>query len=440
MRLTLLYGALFLATGAALVGTIYALLAGGVIVQQQGTLASGGPLTAQPGEAGPALALLGAEAAGGPSLHIRFNGTSGAVPVIISGTGGQDAPISQRRLAALQRDAVQLASGKLSLRRRQVIYEQLTRLGSSFLAVQLESQHRSDLSSLFEISLVVLGAMALLSIWLGWLISGRALRPLRTMTTRAQQISEHNLHERLALDGPDDELRELGDTFDGLLARLERAFEAQSRFVANASHELRTPLTVERAMLEVALADPDADTRSLREVCERVIALGEEQERLIEALLTLARSERGLERRETVDLSAVVARQVADWRARSPLTIDAEIEPAVLHGDRRLIERLVANLLDNAVRHNLAGGWVHVAVHSAPARLVVTNSGAAIASSDAERLLEPFRRAGGERTGQRDGHGLGLSIVAAIAEAHGGEVRVQALPEGGLEIEVSFGG
>jgi signal transduction histidine kinase len=279
---------------------------------------------------------------------------------------------------------------------------------------------------------------AVASIGLGWLVAGRVLRPLRTMTHRARLISERNLHERLALDGPDGELRELGDTFDGLLGRLERAFDAQRRFVANASHELRTPLTVERAMLEVALADPDADAASLRRVCERVIASGEEQERLIEALLMLARSDRGLEQRESLDLAQLAGNLIA--AGADARRIEASLAPAPLRGDRRLIERLVGNLLENATAHNVPEGWIRVETgeRNGRARLRVANSGAPIAADQAVGLLEPFRRLAADRTSRRDGHGLGLSIVAAIAEAHGAVVAVQAPPEGGLDVAVEF--
>src|SRR5947207_2460384 len=194
--------------------------------------------------------------------------------------------------------------------------------------------------------------MAILSIWLGWVIAGRALRPLRTITNAAREISASNLHRRLALEGPDDELKQLGTTFDGLLARLETSFDAQRQFVANASHELRTPLTLERTLLEVALADPNATVGSLRAVCDKVLAVGDQQERLIEALLTLSRSQRGLDRREPVDLAAVVARcvQAID---HDGLELAVALQSAEAKGDERLVERLAANLMETAVRHNV---------------------------------------------------------------------------------------
>jgi signal transduction histidine kinase len=278
---------------------------------------------------------------------------------------------------------------------------------------------------------------------LGWLLAGRVLRPLQTITTAARELSASSLHERLALAGPDDELRELGDTFDELLARLEASFESQRQFVANASHELRTPLTLERAILEVTLADPNASSASLRAACERVLAIGEQQERMIDALLALARSERGLERREPLLLDALTGEVLDERReeiARRGLRLDAKLERAPATGDHRLIERLVANLLDNAIRHNVADGWVAVttAAEAGDAVLAVANSGPVIAPEEVERLLQPFRGLGADRVGRREGHGLGLSIVAAVATAHGATLRVHAQPDGGLRAEVRF--
>jgi signal transduction histidine kinase len=286
--------------------------------------------------------------------------------------------------------------------------------------------------------MLALGIMALGAVLLGWLMAGRALRPLRTMTAATRQISEENLHERLALTGPDDELKELGDTIDGLLARLQAAFDAQRRFVANASHELRTPLTLERAMIEVALADPHADAGSLRAVCERVLAAGAEQERVIEALLTLARSQRGLEERRPFDLAAVVEAALADLGPEP--RVEATLEPAATSGDQRLVERLVVNLLDNAVHHNVCGGWVRVrtSVEGERALLRVENSGPVVPADEVANLVEPFRRATADRSSHDGGLGLGLSIAAAIATAHDAALDVRARPEGGLDVRVGL--
>jgi signal transduction histidine kinase len=258
------------------------------------------------------------------------------------------------------------------------------------------------------------------------------------MTAATRQISEENLHERLALSGPNDELKELGDTIDGLLARLEAAFDAQRRFVANASHELRTPLTLERAMIEVALADPNADAESLRAVCERVLAAGAEQERVIEALLTLARSQRGLEERRPFDLAAVAEAALADLGPEP--RVEAMLESAATSGDQRLVERLVVNLLDNAVRHNVRDGWVRVRtrVEGERALLRVENTGPVVPADEVASLVEPFRRAAPERASHGGGLGLGLSIAAAIASAHDATLELRARPEGGLDVELAL--
>ncbi len=257
-------------------------------------------------------------------------------------------------------------------------------------------------------------------------------------------ISAGSLHQRLAIAGPDDEFKQLGDTLDALLARLEASFESQRRFVANASHELRTPMTVERALLQVALADPNASAEKLRATCEEVLAAGAEQERLLEALLTLASSERGLDRREHLDLAvsaghALLAAEPA--RGRRSLELATELAPAPATGDPALVERLVANLIDNAVHHTDVGGRVEIrtGIEAGRALLAVKNTGAVIAPSEMERLVEPFRRRGGGRAAATDGHhGLGLSIVRAIAVAHGATLDLQAPPEGGMSVAVRF--
>lgn len=287
---------------------------------------------------------------------------------------------------------------------------------------------------------VALAVMALASVALGWLMAGRVLEPLRTMAAAARRISADNLHERLAVPGPDDELKAMADTIDDVLARLEGAFEAQKRFVANASHELRTPLTLQQTIVDVTLADPDASEDTLRAALLRVRAAGQEQERLIDALLTLARSQRGLERREFVDLTAIVRERLPDSGPR----VEARLDPAPVLGDPQLIERLVVNLTDNAVRHNLSEGegswvsvWTGVDATGRPG-LRIENSGPVIPADQAAGLFQPFRRLGPERVRKRDGQGLGMSIVAAVVAAHGGRVLARTRPQGGLTVEVSL--
>jgi signal transduction histidine kinase len=304
-------------------------------------------------------------------------------------------------------------------------------------------QHDRDLHQLLVQSGIALAVITLLSFVLGWFVAGRVLRPLRSITARAQRISAHNLHERVAIEGPDDEFKELGDTLDGLLGRLEASFDAQRHFVANASHELRTPLTLERTLLQLALSDPEATTDSLRRTCQELLSSGYAQERLIEGLLTLASSEGGLEHREPVDLATAVRAAESSVRAEADalgIVLRAEVAPAMTMGDPRLVERLVANLLDNALRHNVPGGWAAVSCRGGGGTAVVTvaNSGPVIAPGDVGRLFEPFRRLDRSRSGPSGGHGLGLAIVKAIAIAHEARVKVVSRPEGGLEVEVVF--
>jgi signal transduction histidine kinase len=305
------------------------------------------------------------------------------------------------------------------------------------------AQRTADLHSLFVGSGIALGAMAVVSVLLGWLVAGRILRPIAAITSTARHISEESLDRRLALPGPRDELKDLGDIIDGLLERLQAAFEAQRHFVANAAHELRAPLTVERAMLQVTLADPGLTLDELRAACEDVIDSGRQQEQLLEALLTLARSQRGLDRKQALDL-ATIAGETASARkekaAAAGLQLDLALRPAPVYGDPQLIERLVANLLDNALHYNLMGGNVHIATEDEPdgGRLTVTNTGPVVPEDQITRLLEPFQRIAPSRTGQHEGSGLGLSIVHAITKAHGARLIINPGEDGGLAVEIRF--
>jgi signal transduction histidine kinase len=304
-------------------------------------------------------------------------------------------------------------------------------------------QHNADLARLLTISWVVLAVTTAGAAVLGWFAAGRVLRPLREITSTAQTISAGNLNERLALKGPNDEFRRLGDTLDDLLGRLEGSFESQRRFVANASHELRTPLTLERTLLQVALADPNATEQTLRATCEELLVSQAEQERLLEALLTLASSERGLERREPVDLATqteAALRQLDSKVERHELALDASLDPATTTGDPALIRRLIANLIENAVDHNIDGGRVEIRTDGANghALVAVVNTGPAIPADQVERLFEPFQRLDGMRAADDGHHGLGLSIVRAIALAHNAEVAAAPHPGGGLSVAVRF--
>jgi signal transduction histidine kinase len=307
------------------------------------------------------------------------------------------------------------------------------------IAQQLTLDSRELLVGSCIILVVMMGATALL----GWLAAGRVLRPLRVMTTTAREISERNLHERLALAGPDDELKDLGDTIDGLLARLEMAFASQRRFIANASHELRTPLMLSQTLLQVALANPAITLDSLRATCQEVVDAGKDQAQLIDALLTLARSQRDLDHREPVDLTAVVNDALnahAPSAAAKGLRVDAVVDDASVSGDARLIHRMVSNLIDNAIRYNITGGRVEVklAATAAETTLTVTNTGSPVPPDQVSRLLEPFQRAAPNPTASPAGLGLGLSIVADIAKAHAASLAVRPRPEGGLTVAVRF--
>jgi signal transduction histidine kinase len=304
-------------------------------------------------------------------------------------------------------------------------------------------QHNTDLRRLAVFSLVALLVMAILSIVGGRYAAGRALRPLQSITTTAQAISANNLHARLNLNGPRDEITELGATLDQLFGRLEASFESQRHFVANASHELRTPLTAERTLLQVALADPEASAETLRSTCEALLTLGDQQARLIDSLLTLADGEQGVERREPFDLADVVDAVLPPRRveaAEQGIDVEESLSAAPATGDRSLVESLVTNLVDNGLRHNIEAGRVEIATTTIAGRAVlsVRNTGPVVPPDQVDRLFQPFQRLGAERVRNDSGHGLGLAIVAAIASAHGAAVVARARPEGGLDVEVTF--
>jgi signal transduction histidine kinase len=284
------------------------------------------------------------------------------------------------------------------------------------------------------IALLVVGAVA---VALGWLVAGRMLQPLHRITETARRIAEapaadRGLGERIALTGPDDEIKQLADTFDLMLTRLDRSFDGQRRFIANASHELRTPLTLNRTLLEVALQQEPV-SEQVRQLGGTLLAINDRHGRLIDGLLLLARSERELTERAYVDLADVAA------HVSSP---DIEVEPgeAATVGDPVLLERLVQNLVENGARHNLPeGGWVRVRTYTknALATLEVSNSGPVVPRYEVETLFEPFRRLGTDRLAG-PGAGLGLSIVRAVARAHGGEVHAVPRDEGGLVVTVAL--
>lgn len=391
LRLTALYGSLFLACGAGLLTITYFLVkhrySGNFFVSVQAH--------------GSAPGILVAGGAGGQqSGSFTSGGAAGGSGPVGPGTS---LPTPGQVITAAHRDTA------------------------------------AALGALFVQSGIALAIMAVIAIGLGWIVAGRVLRPLRTMTATARQISEQNLHERLAVAGPDDELKQLGNTIDELLERLEASFEAQRQFVANASHELRTPLTLERTLVEVALADPDATIDTLRHMGERVLATGTHQEQLIEALLTLSRSQRGLDEHQPVDLAATTqaALQTID---HDGLTITSDLRPAWASGDPALLERLVTNVISNALHHNLPGGHItaETTTVSGRATLTVTNTGPPVPPTELKRLFQPFQRLDTHRATNTNGVGLGLSIIRAIADAHNATLDVQPQPQGGLEFTITF--
>jgi signal transduction histidine kinase len=310
----------------------------------------------------------------------------------------------------------------------------------NYLVQQNISLRASTLNALLVWSGIALGVMAVASVGLGWLMAGRVLSPLRVITAAARRVSARNLHERIAMTGPDDELKELGDTFDELLGRLEASFRAQRQFVANASHELRTPLARQRTLLEVALRDEQATVASLRSACERALAAGEQHERLIAAMLTLARGERGLDRFDPFDLAEITEDALLAQGADG-VTVSTELVPAPAAGDPDLAERLVANLLDNAVRYNEPGGQLRISTGIRDGRpfLAVSNTGQPVPADQLGRLFQPFQRVGSVRGATaKDGLGLGLAIVSAIAAAHGADLRARPREPGGLDVEIQF--
>jgi signal transduction histidine kinase len=376
LRLTLLYGVLFLLSGAVLLTITYLLVT----------------------RSGPNIAM---------STHsTTSSGGQESVSVFLGQTLPADSPIPE------------------------AVREQAVR------------QHAEIMHQLLMQSGVALAIMSVLAIALGWLVAGRVLRPLQTMTDSVQHISARNVHERLAVSGPPDELKNLADTIDGLLGRLAAALDSHKRFVANAAHELRTPLTVEHALLEEAVIDPDATADSFRAQFEHLMAVSEQQARLLESLLVLATSEGGPDRLESIELSVLagdVLRAAEPAARRHGVAVAAEVRPARVTGDPALIERLVANLVDNALSYNVPDGRVEVVTGTEGARalLTVTNTGRPVPPEMVDRLLSPFQRL--ERTADDDGHhGLGLSIVQSIAAAHSADLTVRARPEGGLAIRVLF--
>jgi len=303
------------------------------------------------------------------------------------------------------------------------------------------AQSRGDtLAALRKASAIGLIAVTIAAAGLGWLVAGRALRPVRSLTEAARQASELRLGQRLALAGPDDELKELADTFDVMLERLDAAFTSQKRFVANAAHELRTPLTAMRTAIEVTLSRPTRTPEQLEEMADRVKRSVERAEATVEALLALATSEAGPAAQESIDL-ATAAEDALDATQgaidQRHIKVEATLEPALARGDRVLVERMIANLVENAVRHNNPGGWIGVRTmqQNGSAVFEIANTGPSVPAEQIPTLFEPFVRAK-ERLNSSDGVGLGLSIASAIARAHNATISARPGANGGLEMSV----
>lgn len=330
---------------------------------------------------------------------------------------------------------------------RSIDPEALRRVMDQFSQAQ-EEFRAETLDSLLTQGVIALGLLGVVAVGFGWLVAARALRPLHRVTETARRIGAvglagRGLHERIALTGPRDEIRELADTFDQMIDRLDRSFDGQRRLVASASHELRTPLAINRALIELAVTAPDASP-DVRKLGDSLLTINGRHERLIDGLLTLADSENGLTEESSVDL-AEVARHVssvsAPAAAEAGVEIRTDLAPGPVRGDPVLLERLTHNLVENAVRHNRRGGWLSVTTRSGPdgrAELVIANTGPVVQGYQVETIFQPFRRLSGERASPGRGFGLGLSIVAAVARTHGGVVSAVPRAGGGLVVTVTL--
>lgn len=427
LRLTLTYTALFVVTGVGLLGVSYLLVrqrASGpsvavrIICSHTGSvLGARGAIGILPVPAPSALSpavcsgLVGASYhSSGTSAGVAFGSSSGGAPTHASPQ--LPGPAAAGPAAEVQR-----------------------------LAETIKASQAQTLDGFKVDSAVALGLLTLVSLGLSWWMAGRALRPVHRITDAARALSEQTLHARINLQGPNDELKELADTFDAMLGRLERAFHSQRRFVANASHELRTPLATERVLIDEALAHPSASPGEMRSILEQLRTNSEETERLIDALLVLARSERGIEQWSPVELAATVStvvEQSAGEAAGAGITVTTRLEPVTVGGDPGLLQRLAGNLVENAIRHNRPGGSVSVSTgRDADAALLdVVNTGPVIAADTVTTLVEPFRRSGPDRSATTGGAGLGLSIADAIVGAHRGTMDLEACDGGGLRVRV----
>jgi signal transduction histidine kinase len=316
--------------------------------------------------------------------------------------------------------------------------------GLGFIAVNFGIIERGD-SGLID-ALIGIGVVTAVALAAGWFIAGQALRPLRAVTATAQRVSATTLDQRINLDGPHDELRQLADTIDALFARLEASFERERRFVANASHEIRTPLAVTRTALEVGLAKPDPTIDDLRDVIQQALGATARSETLANDLLLLARSENltteGWDRFDLSDIAHEITTELAGPARDVGVELQVDLQPAPMTGITGLVDRLVVNLVDNAIRHNASPGWATVTTRATDDQTIITvrNRCQAPTPGPADRLFEAFHRGPAPRSGSPAGHGLGLSIVRAIAEGHDAQLHAAYTDETVFEIEVRFPG
>lgn len=431
LRLTLTYTALFVVTGAALLGVSYLLVqqrekgpatAAQIICTGKGP--DGLPVSTVVGipvnQSGPVNANPASCASFVGSVYYSSFGT-GSGQVAASGTVSDGGAMPTAKAPAQIPGSTAAELGRLT--------------------ATVKASQAQTLKSFKVESGLALGLLTILSFGLSWWIAGRALRPVHQITDAARSLSERTLYARINLQGPNDEIKQLADTFDSMLGRLDRAFNSQRRFVANASHELRTPLATERVLIDEALANRSASPAELRSILEQLRINSEETERLMDALLMLARSERGVENWSSIELSAAAAavvEQAAPEAALAGVTIESHLPPVSVRGDPALIERLAGNLVENAIRHNLPGGSVTVATRREAdvAVLQLVNTGPVLDPEAVPALVEPFRRAGPDRSFNGGGVGLGLSIVDAIVSAHKGSMTLTARDHGGLNVTV----
>jgi len=375
------------------------------------------------------------------TVRMRLTALYGALFVV---SGAVLLAITGGVVVSSSRDSVTAANqaGLPALTRDQIRIQQL-----QHKLANAESQIHSGVShGLLVGSAIALGVMTVISLVLGWIVAGRVLRPLRQMTAATRRISADSLHERLAVAGPGDELKDLADTIDGLLGRLEEAFAAQRRFVANASHELRTPLTTMRASVDVAVAKPEPVPAQTIALADRLRGELDRVDGLLDGFLALARAQHGdMPGRATLSLEYLTAAALAvraDAIAARHLTVHhvTGADGTWVTGSQPLLCRMVDNVVDNAIGHNRDGGWISATTGADEhvARLVVETGGDVLDADQVSQLTQPFRRLGADRTGSDHGSGLGLSIVEAITTAHGGTLDLQARPEGGLRVSIAL--